>query len=52
MKRITHNRRLSPDEAAKYRQVREQIGEELPELIARHQERVAASMNWKCSSTS
>ena len=42
MKRITRDRRLSPDEAAKYRQVREQIAEERPELIARHQERVAA----------
>jgi DNA-binding XRE family transcriptional regulator len=42
MRRITRDRRLTPEEAAKYREVREKVGEELPELIARHQERVAA----------
>lgn len=42
MKHITRDRRLSPEEAAKYREVREQIAEELPELVARHQERGAA----------
>jgi ribosome-binding protein aMBF1 (putative translation factor) len=41
MKRITRNRRLTPDEAAKYRTVREQVAEELPDLMARHQERMA-----------
>src|SRR5262245_52466713 len=42
MKRITRDRRLSPEEAAKYREVREQIAGELPDLIARHHERVTA----------
>jgi DNA-binding XRE family transcriptional regulator len=39
MKRIIRDRRLTPDEAAKYRAVRKQVGDELPELIARHHER-------------
>ena len=42
MKRITRGRRLSPEEAAKYREIRDQIAEELPDLVGRHQERVAA----------
>jgi ribosome-binding protein aMBF1 (putative translation factor) len=42
MKRITRNRRLTPEEAAKYKAIREQVAEELPDLIARHQERMAA----------
>lgn len=42
MKRITRDRRLTPEEAAKYRAVREQIAAELPELIERHNERMAA----------
>lgn len=41
MKRIIRDRRLTPDEAAKYRGVRQQVGDELPELIARHHERAA-----------
>jgi DNA-binding XRE family transcriptional regulator len=41
MKRIARNRPLTPDEAAKYRAVREQVADELPELIERHQERMA-----------
>jgi DNA-binding Xre family transcriptional regulator len=41
MKRITRNRRLSPDEAAKYRAVRQRVAEELPDLIARHRQRMA-----------
>ena len=40
--RITRNRRLTPEEAAKYREVREQVEQELPELIARHDERMVA----------
>ncbi len=40
-RRIVRDRRLTPEEAAKYREVRERIGEELPELIARHQDRMA-----------
>jgi DNA-binding XRE family transcriptional regulator len=42
LKRVTRDRRLSPEEVAKYGEVREQIAGELPELIARHQDRVAA----------
>ncbi len=43
MKRIIRGRRLTPEEAAKYRAVREQVAEELPDLVARHQERAAAA---------
>jgi ribosome-binding protein aMBF1 (putative translation factor) len=42
MKRISRDRRLTPEEAAKYKAVREQVADELPELIARHHERLAA----------
>ena len=35
VKRITRNRRLTPEEAAKYQAIREQVAGELPELIAR-----------------
>lgn len=42
LRRTTRNRRLSPEEAAKYREIREQVAEELPELMARHDERRAA----------
>ena len=41
MKRITRDRRLTPEEAAKYKKIRERVAEELPELIARHHERMA-----------
>ena len=42
MKRTTRSRRLTPDEAAKYEAVREQVARELPELVARHDERMAS----------
>jgi DNA-binding XRE family transcriptional regulator len=42
LRRITRDRRLSPEEAARYREVREQVAEELPELITRHSERLVA----------
>jgi DNA-binding Xre family transcriptional regulator len=42
MKRITRERRLTPQEAAKYKAIREQVVEELPDLIARHHERRAS----------
>jgi len=42
MKRITRNRGLTPEEAARYKAVREQVAEELPELTARHHQRMAA----------
>jgi ribosome-binding protein aMBF1 (putative translation factor) len=41
MKRITRDRRLTAEESAKYKAVREQVAEELPELITRHHERMA-----------
>ncbi len=42
MKRICRDRRLTPEEAAKYKAIREQVAAELPELAARHDERMAA----------
>ena len=42
MKRTTRDRRLTPEEAAKYKAVREQVAEELPDLISRHHQRMAA----------
>lgn len=42
MKRIIRNRRLTPEEASKYKEIREQVAQELPELIDRHQERMAS----------
>ena len=42
MKRKTRKRRLTPDEAAKYQAIRKRVAEELPELVLRHDERVAA----------
>ena len=34
MQRIIRNRRLAPEEVAKYKAIREQAAEELPDLIA------------------
>ena len=42
MKRITRDRRLTPEEAARFKTVREQVAGELPDLIARHHERMAS----------
>ena len=36
MKRIIRERRLTPEEAAKYKLIREQVAAELTELVARH----------------
>lgn len=41
MKRITRNQRLTPEEAARYKAIRDQVAEELPDLTARHHERMA-----------
>ncbi len=41
MKRIIRDRRLTSEEAAKYKNIREQIAEELPALIDQHHERMA-----------
>jgi DNA-binding XRE family transcriptional regulator len=38
LRRITRDRPLTGEEAAEYRKVREQVAEELPDLIARHHE--------------
>jgi predicted transcriptional regulator len=42
MKRIQRNQRLSPEQATKYKAIREQVAGELPELVARHHERLAS----------
>ena len=42
MKRITRDRRLTPEEAATNEAIRRQVDEELPALISRHHERPAA----------
>jgi DNA-binding XRE family transcriptional regulator len=42
MKPLVRKRRLTPEEAAKYRKVREQVAEELPDLVQRHHARMAA----------
>ncbi len=42
MKGLTRNRKLTPQEAAKYKGIREKIAKELPDLIGRHHERVAS----------
>ena len=41
MKHITRDRWLTDEEAAKYNSIREQVAAELPDLIARHKERMA-----------
>lgn len=41
MKRVTRDRQLTPEEAAKYKQIREQVAAELPQLIDRHHDRMA-----------
>jgi DNA-binding XRE family transcriptional regulator len=42
VKHIMRKRQLSSAEAAKYKAVRNQVAEELPDLIARHHERMAS----------
>lgn len=42
MKRVIRNRRLTPEEARKNKAIRERLSAELPELILRHHERLAA----------
>ena len=42
IKHIIRDRKLTPEEAAKYRKVREQVQAELPELVAQHHQRTAA----------
>ena len=42
MRRVTRNRRLTAEESAKYKEIREQVAEELPDLVSRHHARLAA----------
>jgi DNA-binding XRE family transcriptional regulator len=42
MIRITRNRPLTPEEAARYQAIRAQVDDELPDLIARRHEREEA----------
>lgn len=42
MKRITRDRRLTPEEAEKYDVIRKQIADDAPKMIARRQERMAS----------
>ncbi|MEX0702944.1 MAG: helix-turn-helix transcriptional regulator [Planctomycetales bacterium] len=41
MKRITRKQPVSPEEAARYDRIREQVAADLPELIERHHARTA-----------
>ena len=41
MRRITRNRRLTSEQAAKYRDIRNRVAKELPKLIARHHDRIS-----------
>jgi ribosome-binding protein aMBF1 (putative translation factor) len=41
MKRITRKQRLGGEQAAKYKEIRQKIAKELPDLIERHQERMS-----------
>jgi len=47
MKRMVRNRKLTPEEAAKYKTIREQVAGELPELISRHHHRITALDQWQ-----
>ncbi|MGL4550946.1 MAG: helix-turn-helix domain-containing protein [Gemmataceae bacterium] len=47
MKRITRDRPLTPEEAAKVKALREQIAHEVPELIARHEQRMGTPEQFK-----
>lgn len=41
MKRIIRKTQLGPEESSKHASVRKRVAEELPDLVARHHERVA-----------
>ncbi len=42
IRRVARNRRLTAEESADYNHIRAKVAGELPELIARHHERVSA----------
>src|SRR5947208_12295768 len=48
-KRISRNRKLTCEEAAKYEAIRDPVTEELPDLIARHHERMGLFEQWAMS---
>ncbi len=41
MRRINRKTRLTPEEAAKYRNIRHRVSKEMPSLIARHRDRIS-----------
>ncbi len=43
MRRIVRTRKLTSEEAAAYRKIRQQVAEELPELAARHRRRTVSA---------
>lgn len=49
MERVTRNRQLTPQDAAKYRAVREQIEQEKPEINARIRARIAETRRAEAS---
>ena len=52
MKRITRNRRLTPEEAAKYDAIRDEIETEKPEIDARIRKRMAEKRKAEASQSS
>jgi DNA-binding XRE family transcriptional regulator len=42
MKRIIRERRLTSEEASRYETIRRQVAEELPDLVERHEQRMAS----------
>jgi DNA-binding XRE family transcriptional regulator len=42
VKRVTRSRRLTAEEAGKYEAIREEIALELPDLVARHHQRMGS----------
>ena len=42
IRRVTRNRLLTAEESAKYKEIREQVARELPDLTSRHLKRLAA----------
>lgn len=49
MKRVTRQRRLTPEEAAKYNAIRQQIEQEKPEINARIRKRMADKQDAEAS---
>jgi DNA-binding XRE family transcriptional regulator len=49
MKRVTRDRHLTPEEAAKYNEIREQVDAEKPEMKVRIRQRMAATRRARVS---